>query len=228
VIGFCKKLIEKYKRVLFYFTHLSFYKTFKKFKRFTMIRNYTYIKNLSLVRLFKKVEGVVVECGTWRGGMIAGIACLLGNEREYYLFDSFEGLPEVKEIDGTEAIKWQNDKDSPFYFDNCKADFSEAQKAMLQTGCNKFHIIKGWFEDTLNQFPDKQIAVLRLDGDWYDSTITCLENLFDKVSPGGIIIIDDYTAWDGCSKAVHDFLSKKKRPEKIRQWENEVAYIIKI
>ncbi|MEE3093051.1 MAG: TylF/MycF/NovP-related O-methyltransferase, partial [Pseudomonadota bacterium] len=71
-------------------------------------------------------------------------------------------------------------------------------------------------------------SVLRLDGDWYESTISILENLYDKVATNGLILIDDYYSWDGCSRAVHDFLSDQKLPERIRQSRyGGVAYIVK-
>ncbi|MEO8414423.1 MAG: TylF/MycF/NovP-related O-methyltransferase [Ginsengibacter sp.] len=75
---------------------------------------------------------------------------------------------------------------------------------------------------------NSKIAVLRLDGDWYESTMSCLKFLFPKVVPGGMIIIDDCHIWEGCTKAVHDYLSNFERPERICQFENKTAYIIKI
>ena len=160
--------------------------------------------------------------------MIAGIASVLGNEREYYLYDSFEGLPDAKNIDGSQAINWQNDKESPLYFDNCRADIAEVQKAMNLSGVKNFNIVKGWFDATLPSFPEQtKIAVLRLDGDWYESTMTCLENLYPMVVCGGIVIIDDYHTWDGCSRAVHDYLSRENLNDRICQWQNDVAYILK-
>ena len=71
------------------------------------------------------------------------------------------------------------------------------------------------------------IAVLRLDGDWYGSTMTCLEHLFDKVLPGGIVLMDDYYAWEGCSKAVHDFLSARSATEQIRSASEQLAFLTK-
>jgi O-methyltransferase len=91
-----------------------------------------------------------------------------------------------------------------------------------------WRIVKGWFDNTLAnyQFAD-EILILRLDGDWYDSTLCCLYNLFPKVRKGRIIIIDDYYTWEGCSKAVHDYLHSKNSSSQIRQWHNNVAYIVK-
>ena len=198
-----------------------------KYKDFTMIPERTFRDNLELVARFRNIEGCIVECGTWKGGMIAAIAELLGNEKQYYLFDSFEGLPAAKEIDGKEAVSWQSDTDSPYYFDNRTADIHFSEQAMKLSGAEKYTITKGWFKDTLPKFPLQKIAILRLDGDWYESTMECLENLYEKVSAGGIIILDDYYTWDGCARAVHEFLSNHKLSDRIYTGGKGLCYILK-
>jgi O-methyltransferase len=201
----------------------------KKYLQFTMVKRRDYIDCLKLVSQFKDINGSIIECGVWRGGMIAGIADVMGSNRNYFLFDSFEGLPDAKEIDGQTAIAWQADKTSAGYYDNCKAEMEWAQKAMnLANVTDRTTFIKGWFDDTVPQFKTEEpIAVLRLDGDWYDSTMVCLDHLFPKVAEGGLIILDDYYAWDGCSKALHDYLSKHKRPERIVHAYSSGCYLIK-
>lgn len=200
---------------------------FKKFSNHTMIPADAYITNLALSKKYSTVAGAIVECGTWKGGMIAGIASLLGNDREYFLFDSFEGLPEAKEIDGESAIKWQSNTDSPNYYDNCTASERDAYEAMEMAGVKNPIISRGWFEESLPKANfEKGIAILRMDADWYDSTFQILSNLFDKVNKGGLIIIDDYYVWDGCSRAVHDYLSINKRTERIKSHRG-VCYIVK-
>ena len=98
---------------------------------------------------------------------------------------------------------------------------------MELANARSFHLVKGWFSDTLPAFnPPDSIALLRLDGDWYDSTMTCLDSLFDKVAPSGLILLDDYYAWDGCSRALHDFLSRRSAPERIRSLGN-ICYLRK-
>jgi hypothetical protein len=169
-----------------------------------------------------------VECGTWKGGMIAGIADVLGPAREYWLYDSFEGLPPAKEIDGAAALSWQANTNSPIYFDNCRAEEAAAYRAMSLSGCRNYNIIKGWFNETLRIRIPGKIAILRLDADWYDSTMVCLENLFHLVVPGGIVIVDDYYVFEGCSKAIHDFLSHTGASEKIGQFDGSVLYIKKV
>ncbi|MES2213781.1 MAG: TylF/MycF/NovP-related O-methyltransferase [Patescibacteria group bacterium] len=200
----------------------------QKYRDFTMIRSKVFIENLTLAGSFSSIKGAVVECGVWRGGMSAAMAEKLGVDREYHLFDSFEGLPPAKEIDGERAKAWQSDKTSKIYFDNCKAEMSFAQIAMEMSGATNVTLHKGWFSDTLPNFtPSFPIAVLRLDGDWYDSTMQCLDGLFKYVAKGGAIIIDDYYTWEGCSKAVHDFLSKNNLKETVHESKGGVAYIIK-
>ncbi|MCW8091221.1 TylF/MycF/NovP-related O-methyltransferase [Alteromonas sp. ASW11-130] len=192
-----------------------------------MIPPTNYVANLKLANSAALIPGAVVECGTWKGGMIAGIAKLLGKNRDYYLFDSFEGLPPVDPIDGQAAKRWQEDIDSPAYFDNCSAAEIEAITAMSLAEINDANVVKGWFEDTLPQasFPNG-IAILRMDGDWYKSTYQILDSLFPLVNDNGLIIIDDYYTWDGCSKAVHDYLSKYQRPERLSSYEG-VCFIRK-
>ena len=197
-----------------------------KNKDYTMIDEKTYINNLKIAEKAKDVTGDIVECGVWRGGMIAGIAELLGSKSKYFLYDSFEGLPDAKEIDGASALDWQSNSEGEHYHDNCKAEINFANEAMTKTGVD-FQLIKGWFDDTVPFHKHEKISLLRLDADWYDSTIVCLKHFFPKVVPGGIVIIDDYYVWDGCTKAVHDYLAEIKSNCRIYQLDNKVAYIIK-
>jgi O-methyltransferase len=204
-------------------------KLYNKYSLYTMVAKRDFLDNMELVKKHSCIPGSVVECGVWRGGVSASLAEVLGNSRKYYLFDSFEGLPQAKEIDGESAINWQKEKDVANYYDNCSAGVEWAQKAMDLSGAQQVEIVKGWFKDTLPHFNKKEtIAILRLDGDWYDSTMDCLTNLYPQVAIGGVILIDDYVAWDGCSRAVHDYLSKNNLTCRIKQFNNgNLHYIIK-
>jgi O-methyltransferase len=200
---------------------------FRRFRDFTMVSPSTYCHNLQLAERVRGVVGCVVECGVWRGGMIAGIATLLGPDRDYFLLDSFEGLPPPREIDGPRAIAWQQQTDSSTYFDNCSAPPEMAERAMIRSGAGSFHLVKGWFSETLPALRlPSPIALLRLDADWYESTRTCLDHLFDFLAPGGLLLLDDYYTWDGCSRALHDFLSRRSALERIRNL-GEVCYLQK-
>lgn len=214
--------LKRYDKSVNYYMSL-----YEKYKEFTMIPLGVFVSNIELSSRFLGVEGDVVECGVWRGGMIAAIAELAGKDRMIHLFDSFEGLPPAKEIDGKRALQWQTDTTSPGYYNNCATDESFAIEALKKANHDNYHMYKGWFQNTLTSYKGNKISILRLDGDWYDSVKVCLEKLFPHVTEGGAIIIDDYYTWDGCAKAVHDYLSEIKSPSRVHQWNNQVAYVIK-
>ena len=174
------------------------------------------------------IPGDIVECGVWRGGMLAAIVeTLNAKDRPIHVFDSFQGLPEAKTIDGEDAIAWQSNPNGINYHDNCKAEKDYVASLMENLNCTNTSIYEGWFEDTIPQTNIKDIALLRLDADWYESTKICLDFLFDNVIEGGLIILDDYFAWDGCSRALHDFLSERKAIERINSCHNYFCYLIK-
>jgi O-methyltransferase len=206
--------------------NMRYQKIYTKYKEFTMIPEGIYIKNLKLAEELKNQTGDVVECGVWRGGMIAGISEILGKEHHYYLYDSFEGLPAAKEIDGKTALEWQNNKEGAYYHDNCKAEIDFSNKAMSLAGVD-YTCVKGWFDETVPTNTHSKISLLRLDGDWYESTLTCLKHLYPRVVKNGLILIDDYYTWDGCSRAVHDYLSSIQSVSRIYTGLGEVAFIRK-
>lgn len=210
------------------FRRLRFFLLYRKYSDFTMIGPIGYVANLEVVNNFRHLKGPIVECGVWRGGMSGGMAQLLGEKRKYYLFDSFEGLPDVQDVDGEAAIAWQNNKDSEDYLDNCRAEMSFAQNCMAMSPAKDVSIVKGWFSESLPEYDfADEISILRLDGDWYESTMDCLVHLYPKVEEGGVVIIDDYYVWDGCSRAVHDYLSANKLPVRIEQSSLGIGFIVK-
>jgi O-methyltransferase len=206
---------------------------FRKYQGSTMISRDDFIANLALVAAHiddpRLIGGTVFECGTWRGGMSAALIELCGPDREYFFFDSFEGLPPAKELDGERAIAFQRDKNHPLYHDNNTASLAEFEGTIAHAGGphHRIHIFKGYFDKTLPSFTPPPIALLRLDADWYDSTMICLSKFWDAVLPGGLVLIDDYYAWEGCSRAIHDFLSQRKATQQIRQAASQLAYILK-
>ena len=220
-------IVNNFARTLGFPRRTALYRSiYAKYKDFTMINEGTYMSNLRLADLVQHLPGAVVECGVWRGGMSAGMADLLGPKREYVLCDSFEGLPPAKEIDGAGAIAWQANPAGESYHDNCTADENFARRAMAKSSAERVRYVRGWFDQTLPTLElSEPIALLRLDGDWYDSTMTCLTHLFPKVRPGGVVLIDDYHTWDGCSRAVHDYLSAQRSVARISQWDHLVCYI---
>jgi O-methyltransferase len=197
---------------------------YNRYSGATMIPRQAYLDNLEIAsRLLQSraLNGTtVVECGTWRGGMAAGLIETLGPARHYHFFDSFEGLPPAREIDGISARQWQEDIHSPEYCNNCTASEREFREtvAMADLPADRLHVHRGLFEKTVPESDTGPIGLLRLDGDWYDSTMCCLRALFPRISSGGILVIDDYGTWDGCTRAVHEYLAAQSRPEPIEHF----------
>jgi O-methyltransferase len=206
---------------------LQAHRTYTKYRDLTMIPPGWYAANLLVAADLAPKNGCIVECGVWRGGMSAGLADTISG-RTHFLFDSFEGLPPAKaDLDGSDAIAYQRDKTHAAYHDNCRAERSFAEKAMGMSAAKTFTLMQGWFNETLRNFaPPEPIAILRLDGDWYESTMECLNALYPHVAKGGVILIDDYYTWDGCARAIHDYLSAHKLTDRIERFEG-ACYMVK-
>lgn len=153
----------------------------------------------------KNIKGAIVETGSWKGGLGAYMARF---GRETWLFDSFEGLPELSEKDFEIAKQKNLDLHTKTGYIAVSEEYAINISKKLGT---KPHIIKGWFENTLpaNKKEIGEIALLRLDGDTYDSTLDALNELYGSVVPGGIIVVDDYHDFSGCRKALYDFFYNK-------------------
>jgi len=160
--------------------------------------------------LADEVPGDLVECGVWRGGasiLMRAVLAAYGDEtRCVWLADSFAGVPPP------DAANYAADKGDKLHLaapilavseKDVKANFG---RYGLLDGRVRF--LPGWFKDTLHDAPIGPIAVLRLDGDLYESTIQALDGLYSRLSPGGFCIIDDYHAIDGCRQAVTDYRAK--------------------
>lgn len=200
---------------------------YEKYKDVTMCGRRDYTANLALASLVATTPGCVIECGVWKGGSSAGMAEILGPDREYFLFDSFEGHTTPRSVDGPAAFEWQADKTGPWYFDNAVVGPDVADAAMKRSGARNYHLIKGWFENTLANFtPPSQIAVLRIDCDWHAGTITCLQALFPHLADDGIFIADGYPDWDGYARAVHEYLASYDGATRIKELDG-LYYVVK-
>jgi predicted O-methyltransferase YrrM len=152
------------------------------------------------------VPGDVVECGTARGGSAALLSLAardLDDSRRVWAFDTFEGLPPPTAHDPDyDAAMW--------YVGSCRGEIDEVAELMTRLGVrDRVTLVKGLFQDTLLSADVPSIALLHLDGDWYDSVKCCLDQLYDRVSPGGVIQIDDFGQWEGARKATLDFFSQR-------------------
>jgi hypothetical protein len=169
-------------------------------------------------------DGAFVECGVARGGCVALMSFLAGPDRLVWGFDSFEGMPPLSE----------EDEGSGEFFVGIQISGPEGEEAVATTfntlglAMDNVRLVKGWFEESLPTRVDEigEIAILRLDNDWYRSTRFCLETLYDQVIPGGAVIIDDYYDFTGCRKAVDEFRDTRgiKAPLHVTDPENEVYW----
>lgn len=151
------------------------------------------------------VPGDFIETGVWRGGsviFIKGMLKALGIEdRTVWVADSFEGLPPP------DTEKYPEDANDTHH----TYDFLRVSKESVAANFNAYGLLddrvkflKGWFKDTLHKAPIEQLAILRLDGDMYESTMDALNALYDKLSVGGFVIVDDYCI-KNCAAAISDF-----------------------
>jgi len=163
------------------------------------------------------IPGDVLEAGIWRGGagilMRAVLAVLGDTERTVWLADSFQGLPKPRAEHPADAddVHWTH----PFLavsVDQVRRNFT--RYGMLD---DRVQFLEGWFSDTLPTAPIERLAVLRVDGDMYGSTMDVLEALYAKVSVGGFVIIDDYGEIPQCRAAVEDFRAQHKISEPLQR-----------
>jgi O-methyltransferase len=156
------------------------------------------------------VPGDLVECGVWRGGasilMRAVLSAYGDRTRRVWLADSFAGVPPP------DAANYKADKGIKLHRHASILGVSQEQ---VKTNFERYGLldeqvrfVPGWFKDTLADAPIEQIAVLRLDGDLYESTIQALDALYPRLSSGGFCIIDDYHALKACEQAVADYREK--------------------
>jgi O-methyltransferase len=152
------------------------------------------------------VPGDLIETGVWRGGasiLMRGILCAHDvRDRRVWVADSFEGLPPP------DAAKYPADLGDRHHENRLLAvSLEEVQANFRKYGLldEQVRFLKGWFKDTLPAAPIERLAVARLDGDMYESTMDALRSLYPKLSPGGFLIIDDYGAIPACRRAVTDF-----------------------
>lgn len=182
--------------------------------------------------------GVFIECGTASGVQVAMMDRALQDlmqTRVFHVFDSFQGIP----------LGCEKDTDQPGFLGGPTHDAhaplaerlvssgvasvsrEQVDANLIAWGCQSVIFLhEGWFQDTLLSFLSAgtpRIALLRLDGDLYESTLCCLEHLYPHVVPGGLVIIDDYEL-DGCRAAVHEYLDKHDLKPEIQL--DDVGYTI--
>ena len=163
------------------------------------------------------IEGDLIEAGCWRGGsaiMMRGVLRAYGDHRPIvFAADSFEGLPKP------DPERFPADADDTGYeADELGVPVDEVRRnfARYRLGDDQVRFLEGWFNETLPTVVDRRWAVVRLDGDLYESTMDGLTNLYPQLSPGGFLIVDDY-GWVNCRKAVEDYRAEHGISEPIEE-----------
>ncbi|MBI2600301.1 class I SAM-dependent methyltransferase [Candidatus Daviesbacteria bacterium] len=166
--------------------------------------------------LKEKIPGDLIEAGVWRGGasiFMKGVLKACGdNKRCVWLADSFRGLPPP------DIKMYPQDKGDIFYQVGYLAVPVEEVKNNFKAYNlldDRVKFLIGWFKDTLPKAPIGKLALIRCDGDMYESTMDILVNLYHKLSTGGYVIIDDYYYIPACKQAVDDFRKKNNIKDKI-------------
>lgn len=156
--------------------------------------------------LYNGIEGDMVECGVYKGGLIMAMALRLqenGSEKFVWGYDRFkDGMTEADDLEvnskGVSGKKITGQYACPI---------EEVKKNLENSGCNMDYIrlIEGDVSKTLLKFYPEKISLLRIDVDFYEPTKQVLKHLYPRVTTGGLIIFDDYDCWSGCKRAVDEF-----------------------
>ena len=185
-------------------------------------RGFHLLKSIDYI-LERKIPGAVVECGVWKGGsmvlaakrLIAAGAC----DRELFLYDTFSGMTSPTDIDrdlnGDSAAELlRRDRSNPESHVVANAPLALVQDNLRATRYpgDRIHFVQGPVETTLPVVVPQQIALLRLDTDWYESTKHELIHLYPKLARGGVLIIDDYGHWQGARRATDEYMSSLTFP----------------
>jgi hypothetical protein len=171
--------------------------------------------------LERNVPGDFIETGVWRGGSTIFMRAMLRiygvTNRVVWAADSFEGMPVPK----NESDGWDMS-----HIELLRVSLEEVQRNFARFGLldDQVRFLKGWFEATLPATPIEKLAILRMDGDLYNSTMDALTNLYHKVSLGGYVIVDDYKRWPSCHEAVHDFLKGRRLNPEIQEIDDDAVY----
>jgi O-methyltransferase len=191
------------------------------------VRPYTMTSTDRLVALTRavdyvvraRIQGAIVECGVWKGGSMMAVALTLlrlRESRKLFLYDTFQGMTPPSDLDidlfGTsaETLLAKHERKEGLLNPWAFASLDTVRDAMLSTGYDSTQVrfVQGRVEETIPQMVPDRISILRLDTDWYASTRHELEHLYPLLSPGGVLIIDDYGHFAGARQAVDEYFDR--------------------
>jgi O-methyltransferase len=175
--------------------------------------------------LKNNVPGDLIETGVWRGGCVAFMRAVLRQhgvtDRVVWAADSFEGMPSPN----AEAYPDDSGADlTDVDILKVSLDQVKANLRLLDLLDDQVRFLKGWFSQTLPGAPIERLALLRLDGDLYESTMDALSALYPRLSPGGYVIVDDYLGWPMCRKAVDGYLAEQNIKADIKSIDGSAVY----
>lgn len=178
------------------------------------------------------IAGDFVECGVWRGGSVMMIALTLQSlgvtDRDIYLYDTFTGPPPPTDADvdihGVSMVDLTN---RGVKWPQASADEVKANLAATNYPAGHFHIVAGDVLETIPRLAPERIALLRLDTDWYESTRHELEQLFPRIAPRGVLIIDDYGYFRGARRATDEYLAKQPAPYLLHRIDHTGRMLVK-
>lgn len=179
-----------------------------------------------------EIEGDFVECGVWRGGCSLAMAMVLDDfkvDRKIFLYDTFAGMTKPTKYDNTYSdtngiIKFEKLKRDNDSCDWCFASIEDVKEQFTKVGLEEKAIfIKGDVVKTLKEESNlpKEISLLRLDTDWYESTKYEMDILFPRLQKNGVLLIDDYGHWKGARKAVDEYLAKYDLINRCLMWKTD-------
>ena len=180
------------------------------------------------------LPGALVECGVWRGGSMMAVALTLLRlgitDRELYLFDTFSGMTEP----GAEDVRQSGERAADLLAGGdphhlAVASLDEVREAVLSVGYpeERIHFVQGPVEETVPANAPTEIALLRLDTDWYSSTKHELVHLYPRLVRGGVLIVDDYVYWQGARRAIDEYLSENDVPLLLNRIDNNARIAVK-
>ncbi len=174
-----------------------------------------------------ELPGAFAECGVWRGGsvlaMISTLQDLGIDDRDIYLYDTFEGMTEptehdVSDLDPPALETWREaERDDgrawSELFDAGTFNEDAVRELLGSTGypAERLHFVRGPVEETIPANAPEQLALARLDTDWYESTLHEMQHLYPRLVSGGVLIIDDYGHWQGARQAVDEYFAGLER-----------------
>lgn len=161
--------------------------------------------------IIEGIPGDIIETGVWRGGASILARAVLATwgvtDRKVIVADSFRGLPPP------DASNWPADHGSDLHtYDQLAVPLDEVKSNFMKFGLldDQVEFLQGWFRDTMPKVSCENLSIIRLDGDMYESTIDPLTHLYERLSVGGWVIVDDYGVIPACKQAVHDFFAQRK------------------